>query len=131
MNLFNNVQNIAVTGVTIHQEKYGYIIYQHLKNLNYHVYGITPMYEYVDGDKMYPTLMDIPDDIHIDLVVFVTAPKYNLNIIDHVHQLNITKCWLQPNTYDNKILDRLNQLNIQYQCDCVLKQDLPITTNNQ
>ena len=77
-----NKQNFAVIGVTTNQEKYGYKIYQRLKKLNKNVYGVSPIYNELNGETIYPNLSSI--DNQIDVAVFVVNPKIALIYIEAV-----------------------------------------------
>lgn len=74
--VLTNHQNFAVTGVTNSQEKYGYKIYQCLKNIGKTVYAISPLYKNIEEIPTYPNLSAINNKI--DTAVFVVNPKLRL-----------------------------------------------------
>lgn len=113
-------KNIAVIGVTLNKEKYGYQIYQCLKQNHFNTYGVSIKYKEIDHDSLYPNLESIPTKI--DLAVFVVAKKYGYAYVDACHKLHISTIWLQPGTYDQELLDYIHSLGIQTIEDCVLVQ---------
>lgn len=118
--LLDNSSTFAVIGVTENKEKYGYKIYQCLKRHYKQVYGISPMYKEIDGDKIYPNLKSLSQKIEV--AVFVVSPKYGYDYVQECIDLGIKHLWLQPGTYDDKFLQYLDTLNIHYYLDCVLRQ---------
>ena len=113
-------KNIAVVGVTTDPQKYGYKIYQCLKQHSLNVYGVSIKYQQIDQDPLFSSLEAIPKPI--DLVVFVIAARHGYNYVDECKRLNISTIWLQPGTYDQDLLDYIHQKQIQTIEDCVLVQ---------
>ena len=113
-----NKQNFAVIGVTTNQEKYGYKIYQRLKKLNKNVYGVSPIYNELNGETIYPNLSSI--DNQIDVAVFVVNPKIALIYIEECKKLKIKNIWLQPGTYDDNLIKIIKESKLNYYLNCVL-----------
>lgn len=113
-----NKQNFAVIGVTTNQEKYGYKIYQRLKKLNKNVYGVSPIYNELNGEMIYPNLSSI--DNQIDVAVFVVNPKIALIYIEECKKLKIKHIWLQPDTYDDNLIKIIKESKLNYYLNCVL-----------
>lgn len=113
-----NKQNFAVIGVTTNQEKYGYKIYQRLKKLNKNVYGVSPIYNELNGETIYPNLSSI--DNQIDVAVFVVNPKIALIYIEECKKLKIKHIWSQPGTYDDNLIKIIKESKLNYYLNCVL-----------
>ena len=111
-------QHIAVIGVTQNHDKYGYKIYQKLKEMQKHVYGVSPIYNEIEGDKTYPSILDIPEAI--DMAVFVVNPKLGSEYVKQCHDKHVPLIWLQPSTYDDQLLSEIEKANIQSIQACVL-----------
>lgn len=116
--LIDNKTIWVVIGVTLDKEKYGYKIYKRLKQLKREVYGISPKYEELEGEKLYKQLDDlnkIPD-----VAVFVINPKFGLDYIEKCSKLGIKNIWLQPGTVSEEILSKAKEYNINIIQACVL-----------
>lgn len=113
-------RNYAVIGVTQDKEKYGYKIYQRLKERGYHTYGISPKYDHLEGDILYKSLDCIPSPI--DVVVFVVHPKYAKEYIGQMRTIGIGYAWMQPGSYNDEILDIMKSHGITPILDCILIQ---------
>lgn len=111
-------KNIAVVGVTPNKEKYGYKIYQKLKETKATIWGVSPLYSQIEQDLIYPDLISIPSTI--DLVVMVVSPEKGISYINQCQEKAIPLIWLQPHTYDEALLEAIHQANIQSIQACVL-----------
>ena len=118
--LLNIYRNYAVIGVSENKEKFGYKIYQKLKEKKYQVYGISPIYQSVDNDKLYPNLESIPAPI--DVVVFVVSPKHVQYYVDEMRNIGIGYAWMQPGTYNDETIEYIESHGIKVIKDCILKQ---------
>lgn len=109
----------AVVGATPDSEKFGYKIYNKLKNHGYTVYGINPKYESIEGDNLYKSLEDLPEKP--DCINMVVNPKVTMNTLNEIEKLGIEYVWFQPGTFDEDVIDTAEDkgLNIVYY-DCVL-----------
>ncbi|EGD48699.1 CoA-binding domain protein [Ruminiclostridium papyrosolvens DSM 2782] len=108
----------AVVGANQNPEKYGNRIYKKLKSRGYEVYPVNPGYETVEGDKCYRDLSSLPQKPEvIDMVV---SPKRGKTVIEEAAKLGIKNIWLQPGTYDDELLKRINELELDAVMACVL-----------
>lgn len=111
-------QNFAVIGVTNNPDKYGYKIYQRLKELGKNVYGVSPIYKEIDNTPTFPDLNSINQTV--DVAVFVVSPKYSYDYVTACKALNIKHIWLQPGTYDEKLMEIINDNQLSYYKNCAL-----------
>ena len=90
---FVSSKNIAVLGASNRRMKFGSMAYRALKKKGYNVYPVNPNRETVDGDRCYPNLLFVPDDV--EAVVVVIPPEKALGLIDKASKMNIGKIWFQ------------------------------------
>ena len=109
----------AVVGATDNPEKFGNKIYKKLKRFGYEVYAVNPMYQYVDGDRCYASLSEIPKAV--DCVDIVVYPDRSKLVLEEVQSLGIKNVWFQPGTFTPDIIDAAETagLNVVYH-HCVL-----------
>lgn len=118
--LLSHYKNYAVIGVTPDKDKYGYKIYQRLKEKGYNTFGISPKYKDLEGDTLYENLDVVPSPI--DVAVFVINPKYAKEYIGQMRTIGIGYAWMQPGTYNDEILDIMQSHGITPILDCILIQ---------
>ncbi len=82
-----------MVGVSKDRRKFGNVVFD-LRAAGYHVYGVHPSGESVDGQTIYPTLAALPEQPEVvDLVV---PPDVTEQIVRQCHELGLTRVWMQP-----------------------------------
>lgn len=105
----------AVVGVTAKKEKYGYKIWKKLKEHGYKVYGINPNYDEIEGEKIYHSLKDLPEEV--DVVDMVVPPKHSIKTLDEAKELGIEYIFFQPGTFNDEVVKKAEDLNFKYLVD--------------
>ena len=108
----------AVVGVTAKKDKWGYRIFNILKEHNYETYGISPNYDEIEGNKIYHSLSELP--VKIDVIDMVVSPKISLTTLDEAKDLGIEYIFFQPGTYNDEVIEKAKELGFKYLIkDCI------------
>ena len=118
LSIFTSKQKWAVIGVTDDASKYGYKIFNRLKQNHKTTYGINPKFNNIESNKIYPSLESVDDDIEV--AVFVVNPNIGAKYLDSIISKNIKNIWLQPGTVSDEILLKAKDNNINVIEACVL-----------
>ena len=112
---------IAVIGASDNREKYGNIIFRDLRDAGYKVFPVNPKADYVEGQKCYHTLSEIP--IRVDVVDTVVPPHITEEIVKECKNLGINKVWMQPGSESEKaiLFCKENEINVIYE-NCIMAQ---------
>lgn len=94
--------SIAIVGANNNPAKYGSVIYSDLKRKGYTLYPINPNQAFVDGDRAYASLKDLP--VKPTIVNFVTAPAVTLNIMKECETLGLKNVWVQPGAESPEVM---------------------------
>lgn len=108
-------KNWAVVGVSAREDKWGYKIWKILREHGYNTYGVNPNYDEIEGEKIYNRLSDIPEKV--DVIDMVVAKNISITTLKEAKDLGIDKIFFQPGTYDNKVIDEADQLDLKYLVD--------------
>jgi uncharacterized protein len=119
-NILLNHQNYAVIGISEDPQRYSYKIFKKLQEKGKTVYGVNPRLESFENNPVYASLEAIGSPI--DIAVFVVNPKFGIDYLQHVKDLNIKHVWLQPGTIDDALLEKAKALDLQVTQSCVLAQ---------
>ena len=111
-------QNYAIVGMSDNPERYSYKIFYKLLEKNKTVFGINPVYDEVEGHKMYAQLTDI--DHPIDTVILLVNPSIGIQYLDDMKKLGIKTLWIQPGAKSQEIMDKAEALELHVIRDCVL-----------
>jgi predicted CoA-binding protein len=98
----NEENTFAVVGASREPRKYGYKVYENLKNAGYRVYPVNPNADEILGDRCYPDLESLPNAA--DVVDAVVPPKVTEQIVRTCKKLGITRVWLQPGSESEKAI---------------------------
>lgn len=111
------MKNWAVVGATNKRRKFGYKIYQRLKENGYNVYPVNPNLDNINGDRCYDNLDEIDD--RIDVVDLVVNPEIGIKIMEEIKKNNIKYVWLQPGARSAEIRRFARENDIDYINGCI------------
>ena len=66
--ILEETKTIAVVGFSDDPGKAGYFVPEHLQGVGYRIIPVNPNLTEGLGEKCYPSLLDIPKDIQVDMV---------------------------------------------------------------
>ncbi len=101
----------AVVGVSQDRQKYGYEVFEALKNNGYKVYPVNPKYASVDEQPCYPSLQALSEKPEV--VVTATPPAVTERVAETCVQLHIGTLWMPPETWSEKSVEICNTHGIQ------------------
>jgi len=108
----------VVAGVTAKKDRYGYKIWKKLKEHGYETYGVNPNYDNIEGEKIYPTLKDLPKKV--DVLDMVVSPKIAIKTLEEAKEANIEYIWFQPGSYNDEVIEKAKELGLKILYnDCV------------
>lgn len=87
-------KTLAVAGVSRDPKKFGYRVFQDLKEKGYTVYPINPNAESIAGERCYPNLAALPETPAG--LVLVTPPAHSEELVRVAAALGIGHIWMQP-----------------------------------
>lgn len=128
---FNKKFTYAIVGASNNEKKYGYKIFKILKDNNINVIPINPKEKEVQGVKCYPSILDTPNNIIIDVVDFVVPPNVTLKVLEEVLDYGIDKVWFQPGSYNKECEKFCKENGIKYMKEfCLYEESLKRMTKN-
>lgn len=114
-----NLKKWVVVGATQNQKKYGYKIYKLLKDNDYEVIPVNPVYDEVDGDKTAKDLLEVKKDF--EAVSVVVSPKRSKKVVEDAIDLGVKNLWFQPGTFTPEIIEKAENAGIDVVFyDCLL-----------
>lgn len=110
----------AVSGVTDKKDRFGYKIWEKLKEHGYEVYGVNPRLDELEGEKVYDSVKDIP--VKIGVLNMVVNPKIALITLEEAKEAGIKNIFFQPGSYNEEVLEKAEELGLNYiDRDCIHK----------
>ena len=115
-------KNWALVGATSNKGKFGYKIFQVMRNNGLQVFAVNPGLQEIDGQPCYASLADLPETI--EAVNVVVPPKVALGILEECQRLNISKVWLQPGADTAEVVEKAKALGLQVVYDACIMIEL-------
>lgn len=110
---------IAIVGVSLDEEKYGYKIFKDLKKNGYNVFGVNPKLKtFEDGTPIYPSISSIQSPI--DMVITVVPPRITEQVVDECIKLQIKHIWFQPGSESESAIEKARKNNIKTTTACFM-----------
>jgi predicted CoA-binding protein len=106
---------IGFVGATVQKDKWGYKIYNEIKNAGFSVYPINPKYEEIDGDRCFPNLKNLIENLNEkpDYIITIVPPKITEKVVIECKNFGIDKIWMQPGSESKKAINFCKENKIE------------------
>ena len=105
-----NSQTIAVVGLSDNPDRFSYRVAKYLQDQGYRIIPVNPMLEEVLGEKSYPDLSAVPEQI--DMVDIFRRSELVASVVDQAIEVKAKYIWMQDGVVDQKSADKAVQAGI-------------------
>jgi hypothetical protein len=92
-----------------------------MRSQGYRIIPVNPNITEWEGEKAYPTLLDVPEKV--DLVNVFRRPEAVPEVVEQAIQIKAPAIWLQEGVIHNEAAERARQAGIFVVMDlCILKE---------
>lgn len=92
---FARIKNIAVIGLSDKPERASYRVASYLQQVGYRIIPVNPSLPQVLGEKCYPSLQEVPEDISIDVVDIFRRSEDVPPIVETAIRRRVPVIWMQ------------------------------------
>jgi len=119
-----NSKHIAVIGVS--DKKFGGAIYKTLKKNGYTVYPVHPNKTVFDGDRCFPSVKELPEDVKMAIVAVSAAAA--IKVTDEAIETGLTHLWFQQGADFSETVAKADKAGIKtVSKKCILMYAQPVT----
>lgn len=119
--IFESNKVIAIVGLSEKGERYSNKVGKFLKARGFTIIPVNPKYETVLGEKSYPSLKDIPEDV--DIVDIFRKPEAVGEIVDEAIQKGVKVVWMQEGVINYEAAQKAKDAGIAVVMDrCMYKE---------
>jgi predicted CoA-binding protein len=93
--LLGEARVIAVVGISSKEWRPSYEVASYLQDHGYRIVPINPNETEVLGERAYPSLLDIPDGVRVDVVDVFRRPEHTPDVARDAVQVGARLLWLQ------------------------------------
>ena len=101
---------VAVIGASNDRRKFGNRAVRAFKRQGYTVIPINPHESEVDGEKAYPSVLDVPGAI--DMATVYVQPEPGLRVMEELARKGVGEVWLNPGADDDRVVARARALGL-------------------
>jgi len=120
-------KKLAIAGVSRNTKKFGYAIFNELRQKGYEICPINPNTDEIDGIKCYKSVSEIPADFE---KLFIVTPKNETDLIlKQASEKGIKHVWIQQmsNTKETSEIATKNGINL-IEKECIFMFAEPVTS---
>ena len=93
--LLGEARVIAVVGISSKEWRPSHEVASYLQDQGYRIVPINPNETEVLGERAYPSLLDIPDDVQVDVVDVFRRSEHTPDVARHAVKVGARLLWLQ------------------------------------
>ena len=93
--MLSRVKTIAVVGISPKEDRPSHMVASYLKSKGYRILPVRPDGHMILGEKVYPSLLEIPEEIEVDVVDIFRKSEEVLPIVEEAIQRGAKVVWMQ------------------------------------
>jgi len=105
---FLGSNTIAIAGVSRNPKKFGYMVYNEMKQKGFKVLPMNPNVDSIDGDKCYSGLNALP--LSPDALIVLTPKSETDSIVKQSIEKGIRNIWIQQGTETKQTLEMISSV---------------------
>jgi predicted CoA-binding protein len=119
--LLRRAKTIAVVGLSNRPLRPSYGVSAYMQTHGYRIIPVNPEIRGSLGEKAYPSLRDVPENI--DIVNIFRRPEFVEEIVDEAIRLKIPAIWMQEEVIHEKAAEKARKAGLFVIMDrCILKE---------
>jgi predicted CoA-binding protein len=119
----NRSKTVAVVGISAKEDRPSYIVAAYLKSKGYRIIPVRPEGEEILGEKVYPSLMEIPKEIEIDVVDIFRKSEDVPPIVDEAIQRKAKVVWMQEGIMHKEAGTKAEKAGLKVVMDRCMKKE--------
>jgi predicted CoA-binding protein len=129
--LLDTSRNIAVVGMSPNTERDSNKVGKYLIDKGYNVIPVNPQVKELYGRKSYPSVLDIPKEIKIDIVDIFRNPEASKEVVIQAASLSPKAVWLQLGAESQEVINTAlsRNLDVVYGI-CIMETHKKISDGN-
>lgn len=113
-------KTIAVVGLSCNPLRASHGVSAYMQSQGYRIIPVNPHIEECLGEKAYPSLLDVPDEI--DIVNIFRRPQFVEEVVEEAIQLKVPAIWMQEEVVHEQAAEKARRAGIFVVMDrCILK----------
>ncbi len=116
-------KTIAVVGLSPKEDRPSYIVAAYLQSKGYRIIPVRPDGEEILGEKVYHSLMDIPDTIQIDVVDIFRKSEEVPPVVEEAIRRGAKVIWMQEGVIHPEAGEKAQKAGLKVFMDLCIKKE--------
>jgi hypothetical protein len=121
--ILSNSKTIAVIGISPKEDRPSYIVASYLKSKGYRIIPVRPDGEWILGEQVYRSLLEIPNEISVDVVDIFRRSEDVPPIVEEAVQRKAKVVWMQEGVIHKEAGEKAERAGIKVVMDRCMKKE--------
>jgi predicted CoA-binding protein len=121
--ILSSCKTVAVVGISPKEDRPSYIVASYLKSKGYRIIPVRPDGEEILGEKVYPTLMEIPKEISVDVVDIFRRSEDVPPVVEEAIKRGAKVIWMQEGVTHEEAGAKAEKAGLKVVMDRCMKKE--------
>ena len=121
--ILSSSKTIAVIGISPKEDRPSYIVAFYLKSKGYRIIPVRPDGKWILGEKVYPSLSEIPKEIGVDVVDIFRRSEDVPPIVEEAIQRGAKVVWMQEGVIHKEAGEKAEKAGLKVVMDRCMKKE--------
>jgi predicted CoA-binding protein len=122
-NILSTYKTVAIVGISPKGDRPSYIVASYLKTKGYRILPIRPDGDILLGEKVYPSLQEIPREIEVDVVDIFRKSEDVLPVVEEAIQRRVKVVWMQEGIVNSEAAAKAERAGLKVVMDRCIKKE--------
>ncbi len=118
-----NFKTVAVVGISPKEDRPSYIVASFLKSKGYRIIPVRPGGDKILGEKVYPSLKEIPEEIGVEVVDIFRRSEDVPPVVDEAIQRRVKVVWMQEGIIHDEARAKAEKAGLKVVMDRCMKKE--------
>ncbi len=116
-------RNVAVVGISDKHDRDSYRVARYLRENGFNIIPVNPGITSWEGIKSYPSLLDIPPEVKVDIVDVFRKPDTVIPVVNEASKIGAKVIWFQEGVINETAANNAKKLGMSVVMDrCMMKE---------
>jgi predicted CoA-binding protein len=121
--ILSSSKTIAVIGISPREDRPSYIVASYLKLKGYRIIPVRPDGEWILGEQVYHSLLEIPKEIRVDVVDIFRRSEDVPPIVEEAVQRGAKVVWMQEGVIHKEACEKAEKAGLKVVMDRCMKKE--------
>lgn len=119
----NTYKTVAVVGISPKEDRPSYTVAFYLKSKGYRIIPVRPDGEWILGEKVYPSLSEIPKEMDVEVVDIFRRSEEVPPIVEEAIQRGVRVIWMQEGVIHKEACEKAEKAGLKVIMDRCIKKE--------